>query len=153
MSRIKTRHFGEIEVEEKQKIVFPEGILGFEQYKEYYLILKPDSPFLWLQCATNESLAFVLINPHLFMPDYTLTISHRDWDVIGCGPEDEHIVLAIVTIPSNPEEMTANLQGPVVINPKNRTAVQAISLDDRHSIKHPILPALRKVLNTPEGEG
>lgn len=150
MIKIKTRNFGEIEVEEKQKIIFPEGILGFEQYKEYYLIIKEDSPFLWLQSAEKESLAFVLINPYLFVPDYNLNIPQRDWDVIASGPNEDFLTFAIVTIPSNPEEMTANLQGPIVINPKNHTAVQAISLDEQYTIRHPILPALKKVLESSE---
>lgn len=151
MTKIKTRNFGEIEVEEKQKITFPEGILGFEQYKDYYLVIKQDSPFLWLQAAEKENLAFILINPYLFVPDYGLNISQRDWDVIGSGPNEDVLTFAIVTIPANPEEMTANLQGPVVVNPRSRAGVQAISLDDRYTIKHPILPALKKVLAASEG--
>lgn len=151
MVKIKTKNFGEIEIEEKQKIAFPQGILGFENQKEYYLIIKEDSPFLWLQCSSDENLAFVLINPYLFMPDYNLKIGQKDWDVIDVKPEDDYLVFAIVTIPANPEEMTANLQGPVIINPKKRWGVQAISLDDNYSIKHLILPALKKVLSQNDG--
>jgi flagellar assembly factor FliW len=148
--KIKTRNFGTMEVEEKQRITFNEGILGFEGYKEYYLIIKQDSPFLWLQSSENENLAFVLINPYLFMPDYNLSIGQKDWDLIQIEKDNDYLTFAIVTIPANPEDMTANLQGPVVINPKKRLGVQAISLDDRYFIKHPILPALKKVLATGE---
>jgi len=149
VAQINTKKFGKVDVEEKQRIHFKAGILGFEDNKDYYLIIKEDSPFLWLQSAENENLAFVLINPYIFMPDYNLTISPSDWALLDIVPEtDDHLVFTIVTIPSNPEEMSANLQGPIVINPKKKLGVQAISLDDKYHIKHPILPALKQVLGT-----
>jgi flagellar assembly factor FliW len=145
---INTKNFGKVEVTENQRIHFKNGILGFEENKDYYLIIKEDSPFIWLQSAVNENLAFVLINPYIFMPEYKLKVSASDWDLIELDPEKEdHLVFAIVTIPGKPEEMSANLQGPVIINPKKKLGVQAISLDDQYHIKHPILPALKKILS------
>ena len=148
MAKIKTKNFGVIDIAENQKITFPEGILGFEDEKEYYLIIKDDSPFLWLQSAKTEGLAFVLINPYLFIRDYHLAINQRDWDVIQIDPHTEDfLVLAIVTIPENPEDMTANLQGPIIINPKKKLGMQAISLNDEYGIRHPILQNLKTVLS------
>lgn len=149
MTQIKTKNFGVIEVEDKQLIRFNSGILGFELFKDYYLIIKDDSPFLWLQSAENENLAFVLINPYIFMPDYNLKINTSDWETIELDPaKEDHLTFTIVTIPGNPEDMSANLQGPIVVNPVKRLGVQAISLDDQYHIKHPILPALKKVLSS-----
>lgn len=148
MVKIKTKNFGTMDIEEKQRITFPEGILGFPEQKEYYLIIKEDSPFLWLQSKEKENLAFVLINPYLFQPEYQLNVSSREWDILGINPDgDDFLIFAIVTIPENPEDMTANLQGPILINPKQKLGVQAISLDETHSIKNRILPALKKALD------
>jgi len=148
MAKIQTKNFGTIEIADTQRITFPEGILGFENEKEYYLIIKEDSPFLWLQSSKTESLAFILINPYLFIQDYKLEINHRDWDTIKIDPkEDDFLVFSIVTIPENPEQMTANLQGPIVINPKEKIGIQAISLNDEYSIRYPILDSLKKVLS------
>jgi len=48
----------------------------------------------------------------------------------------EALVFVIVTIPvQNPNEMTANLQGPILINKKNSQARQFISRDDKHPVR------------------
>ncbi|HCA70015.1 MAG TPA: flagellar assembly protein FliW, partial [Lachnospiraceae bacterium] len=36
--RIKTKHFGEIDLDENKIINFENGILGFEDYKKYTLL-------------------------------------------------------------------------------------------------------------------
>ena len=41
--KISTTRFGDIEVEDSKKIIFPDGILGFENLKEYILIRSNDS--------------------------------------------------------------------------------------------------------------
>ena len=38
MQKIMTTRFGEIEIDEKRKIHFPEGILGFPDSKEYVIL-------------------------------------------------------------------------------------------------------------------
>ncbi len=56
----------------------------------------------------------------------------------------ELLVLSIVTIPEDPSGMTANLQGPVIINTAKRIGRQAISLNDRHHVRHRILDEIKK---------
>lgn len=53
-------------------------------------------------------------------------------------------MFAIVTIPTNPSDMTANLQGPIIVNPDKRLGRQAISLSDRYSVRHKILEEMKK---------
>ncbi|HNJ03020.1 MAG TPA: flagellar assembly protein FliW [Leptospiraceae bacterium] len=46
----------------------------------------------------------------------------------------------IVTIPENdPESMTANLQGPVLINKTTKQGRQAISMNEKHVVRLPVL--------------
>ncbi|MFC1670955.1 flagellar assembly protein FliW, partial [Spirochaetota bacterium] len=45
----------------------------------------------------------------------------------------------IVTIPENPKEMTANLQGPIIVNPHKRIGKQAISANEKYGVRHGIL--------------
>jgi len=140
---IQTKSFGEMEVSEKQKISFPEGILGFEFIKEYYLLDMDDSPFYCLQAAEERHIAFILIQPDFFMDDYKLMISEGDLSALGIKDPDEILDFAIVTIPERTEDMTANLQGPVVINRSTLEARQIISLHESYTVRHPILAALQ----------
>jgi flagellar assembly factor FliW len=68
---IETKPFGKMQIDERQILNFPEGILGFEKYNEFALIEEnQESPFKWLQSLNEIDLAFIVIQPDLFAPDY-----------------------------------------------------------------------------------
>jgi flagellar assembly factor FliW len=52
--------------------------------------------------------------------------------------EQELVVFVILTVPSgDPQQMTANLRGPVVVNSRTKEAKQLI-LRDEHPTRYPI---------------
>ena len=142
---INTKPFGSIEITDEQIISFPDGILGFDYIKKFALLDEKDSPFLWLQAYDEPDLAFVLISPLEFLEEYSLVISQVDLDEVGAKSPEDLLVFAIVTIPpENPSSMTANLQGPIIINPNERKGKQAISLSDKYRVRHGILDEMKK---------
>ncbi len=137
---INTKPFGQIEVEEKQIIDFPDGILGFEFERKFVILDSTEhSPFKWMQAYSEPDLAFVIIRPIDFLMEYDLAISPADLESVKTDKVEELLVFAIVTIPSDPSQMTANLQGPVIINPQKKIGRQVISLSDKYKVKHKIL--------------
>ena len=136
---VKTR-FGEMEINENDIIKFPNGIYGFEDTKEYVILkMEKDSPFIWMQSITDDDLAFVLIDPRVFTKDYILDVSEEDLKIIEMDDEKDIADYTIVTIPDTVEDMTANLQGPILINVKKQLGVQGISLRNDYTVKHHIL--------------
>ena len=144
--KVNTKPFGEIEVNELQIIDFPEGILGFDFIKKFIIMdaEEPDSPFKWMQAFDEKDLAFVIIRPLDFMEEYELAIQQNDLDIVKADNINDLITFAIVTIPDNPRNMTANLQGPIIINPLKRIGKQAISLSERYTVRHNILDEMKK---------
>ncbi len=143
--KINTKPFGEIEVDELQVIDFPEGILGFDFIKKFIILdADKDSPFKWMQAFDEKDLAFVIIMPESFMPAYDLVIPPIDYESVKAESAKDLLVFAIVTIPENPSNMTANLQGPIIINPAARLGKQAISLSDKYTVRHNILEEMKK---------
>jgi flagellar assembly factor FliW len=140
--KIKTKPYGEIEVNEKQKIHFPDGLFGFEEVKQYFLLDSKEGPFYWLQSAEHPELAFVLIDPRVFKNNYTLSLTDDDYRAID-AQKGEVIDFAIVTVPEDPEKISANLMGPIVINRKTRKARQAISENDEYTVKHYIVEEMK----------
>ena len=61
MIRIQTKAYGPLEVDERQILHFPEGLLGFEKFKDYALLDAAQKPFFYLQSMDISELAFVLI--------------------------------------------------------------------------------------------
>lgn len=143
---VDTTRFGKIEIDDEAVITFPQGLFGFEQYRRF-IVLRTDekSPFLWLQSLEEPGLAFVVIEPHHFKPDYAPTISDADAEALALNEDTPCMTFVIVTIPhGKPEEMTANLLGPVIINAVSRVARQVIVEDECYTTKHSILQELLK---------
>jgi flagellar assembly factor FliW len=140
--KVETKAYGLIEVDESQRIKIPRGLFGFEKYKDYVLLDAEQQPFYWLQSVDEEHVAFVLVNPFLFRPDYEMNIDNDELLPIGITDPGKAVIFSIVTIPADNGAMTANLQGPIVINRDNRQAVQAVLTDSRWKTKHDIIAEL-----------
>lgn len=139
---VETRNFGSVEVRSDQIITLDPGLLGFTQFHRYVIIEHhQEAPFLWLQCLDKADLAFVAIDPRFLLSDYhpgPLAQILRDMGVESPG---DIKVLVILTIPpGKPQDMTANLMGPVVINLKTRQGRQLIVDDPNFSHKHRVMP-------------
>ena len=145
--KVNTKPYGTIEVDDRQKIYFPYGILGFETFREFVLLDALQQPFYWLQSMEVPEIAFVLINPQIFQPEYRLEVADTDLEELDTNKEASENILtfAIVTIPENHSKMTANLQGPIIINRQNRKGRQSISLNPKWKIRHYILDELSRV--------
>ncbi|MDR2069808.1 MAG: flagellar assembly protein FliW [Treponema sp.] len=140
--KVTTKAYGVIDVDEHQKITISSGLFGFEAFKDYVLLDAERQPFYWLQSLDVERLAFILVNPFLFRPDYELDISDEDLLEIGIFDPQKALIFSIVTIPADGGGMTANLQGPLVINRETRQGKQAILTDPRWGTRHNIMDEL-----------
>jgi flagellar assembly factor FliW len=140
--KVKTKAYGLVDVDERQKISFPQGLLGFEGLKDYVLLDAERQPFYWLQSLDVEQAAFILVNPFIFRPDYEANIDDAELREIGISDQRKALIFAIVTIPPDGSPMTANLQGPLVINRDTRRGLQAVLTDPRWKTKHDILAEL-----------
>lgn len=132
MIKITTKRFGEMEFSEDSVVKVHGGLIDLAGHENFIIIrYQDDSPFYWLQCVDEPELALVMVNPLLFKEDYDppipLSVS-QELDVQSPG---ELSIFVIVTIPAgSPQDMTANLLGPLVVNPRSRRARQLV-LDDR----------------------
>jgi flagellar assembly factor FliW len=140
--KVNTKAYGIIEVDERQKVSFPAGLFGFETLRDYLILDAEKQPFYWLQSTDDAGVAFVLVNPFLFRPDYELDIGDGELTSIGIASPEKALVFAIVTIPPDGGPMTANLQGPLIINRDLRLGKQAILTDPRWKTRHDIVEEL-----------
>jgi len=140
--RINTKAYGELEVDERQFVEFPSGILGFEKFTRWALLDAKQKPFFYLQSLELPELAFALIDPFLFRSDYSLDVADEILAEIGIDSPEDVIVLAIVTAPSDGGPITANLMGPLIIAKTRRIGMQAVLADSRWRVKHDIMAEL-----------
>ncbi|NLC55375.1 MAG: flagellar assembly protein FliW [Armatimonadetes bacterium] len=138
--RVETTRFGPLEIEEATVLYLDRGLLGFGQYHRYVLLQSDEnSPFRWLQCLDEPSLAFVVADPLQWFPDYTVHLSDADAAELELTGPDDAGICVVVTLPSRLEEMTANLLGPIIINVRTRRAAQVVLDDPRYHTRHPLV--------------
>ncbi len=135
---LQTKAYGPMEIDEGQILEFPQGILGFEEYRRFALIDAHKKPFYWLQSTEETRIAFILIKPSIFRDSYDPGIGPEELEDIGASDLDDCLVFAIVTVPEA-GPMTANLQGPIFISKKTRKGKQCISPRDEYRTRHDIL--------------
>ncbi|HOT62655.1 MAG TPA: flagellar assembly protein FliW [Treponemataceae bacterium] len=136
---IKTKAMGTVSIVERQIIEIPAGFYGFEKYKRFALIDATQKPFIWIQSLDDEGLAFLAIDPFLFRPDYEIDVDDAALAEIGVSSPSDVLVFALITVPQDGGPITANLQGPLIVNKANNMAVQAVLSDAKWGTKHDLL--------------
>jgi flagellar assembly factor FliW len=127
-----------VEIDEKRIINFESGLLGFSSFKRYAL-LQPDDEgiFFWLQSLDAPQLAFVVTDPCLWVPEYQATIRREQMEQLHLTSIDEAQVFVIVN--KYERSLTANLQGPLVVNISRRDAAQLVLADRQWTTRHEIV--------------
>lgn len=128
MLTVSSSRFGEIKADPEKIITMTSPFLGFPDSRRFILIPHgEDTPFMWLQSLDDPQLAFVVMPALILVPDYQPVLPVQTRQELKAGAEDELNILLLLTIPhNNPQNMTANLLGPLMINPAQRLAKQLI---------------------------
>ena len=133
--RVTTTRFGELELENGKVISMPDGMVGFNERQ--FFILNPGNggPFSWFQALDNPGLAFVVVDPDQFFPEYQVKLTREEYDKLQLEPGDEMVLLCVATMAPDPRQITINLQGPIVVNPAKMIARQVV-MDGNYASRH-----------------
>ncbi len=136
--QIATSRFGKLEVNPQEAYFIPKGVLGFENLKQYVLVDKSAfSPFVWFQSADDPKIAFPMIDPAYFFPDYRIEVDPRELGELKISDLKKVRIFVFVTVPSGqPGEATADLMGPLLVNDENHLAKQVVLSKSPYSTRH-----------------
>lgn len=130
-----------MEITPEQILEFKGGLIGFPDYDRYVLLpFMEGTEFELLQSVDHGNLGFVVVDPFLFRKDYEFEINDSEQEELKAESPDDLRIRVIVTIPEDPKEMTANLQGPIIVNQKGQVGKQIILHDSDYSTKYRIFP-------------
>ena len=138
---VNTKYFGEMNITDDDKIVFPEPLPGFEHLKEFIIIrfYEDSDSILCLQSITDQDLAFVVMNPFYVVRNYTPVLSPEDRAAIKANENTPLSFYAIAVVHDDWNDSTVNLKCPIVVNTENGLAKQLIMDDSTtYSMRHPI---------------
>ena len=82
--------------------------------------------------------AFAITDPVLFFPHYLAPVTAEELGEIGIESPEDGVLAVILAVPRGPCCITANLLGPLVINAKERLAMQLVLNVPEYTTKHRI---------------
>jgi flagellar assembly factor FliW len=142
---METKNFGQISFEPDSELEFPSGLPGFESRRLFVAVRFVESdPLVYLQSLEDPDLCFITMPILSVDPGYRLTVSAEDLDRLelpqACQPRIGEDVWCLTVLSLRESGPTANLLAPVVVNPANRKAVQALSAEPEYSHQFALLP-------------
>jgi flagellar assembly factor FliW len=150
---IETTRFGTVEVEADRVIHFPKGLLGFEHRRQFTIIENEDhKPFAHLQSVEDPSLTFIIVNPRMFFPNYKVQVERPEIAELSVTDLSRVNTWVIVTVPDEIAAMSANLQGPLLINSDKNIGKQVVLMRSPYTTRHYLLDELTKIKTKPEVE-
>jgi flagellar assembly factor FliW len=137
MKTLQTR-FGEVTYDPDKVVHFPEGLIGFERLRDFIVMPnKNDDVLLCFQNVEEPHVAFLLINPALFFPDYQVDVTRKVREKLGIEVDDPYFILTTITFHQD-QAVTLNLLAPVVYAPKTDRAVQIVLEGSGYLTKTPL---------------
>lgn len=144
---VKTKHFGEIDLDEEKIITFENGIMGFEDCTKFTILYdnsKEDIPAIsWLQSLDRVEVALPVINPLIIKEDYNPCIEDEFLKPLGELNEENTAVFLVMTIPSDLTKMSVNLKAPIIANSDTKQGMQVIAENKDYEVRYKIYDILQ----------
>ena len=124
------------EVAKKNIINFSKGLIGFEQLKNFIIIINNDiAPFMFLQSLDDDNINFVCVESFNIKDNYAFNLNEAVTERLELSDMSEVLLLSIVTISEDIEKSTANLLSPIIVNMRTMQAEQIILDSTMYPVK------------------
>ena len=129
--RISTVQFGEVTVEKKHVFNFPNGLLGFEDLRDFVLISEEETvPFKWLISIDKPEIGFPCLSP------WHIDLTYEPGNDFNMETE---VILVVITLEDEKGVMTANMKAPVILDVKQQSGKQLILPSEKYPTNY-IIP-------------
>jgi flagellar assembly factor FliW len=120
-------------------LVFPDGLVGCPDWRRFVLLTADDEqlPVATLASLDDRNVALMVTDPRIVAPDYELNLSADDRAILGLQDQTAPVVYCTLSLAAD-GLITANLLGPLVINPRLRRGRQLVLTDSGYSTRHPV---------------
>jgi flagellar assembly factor FliW len=129
-----TARFGRVTCDASDLLLFPEGLIGFEQLHAWLLLR--EGRLCWLQAIEEREVALPAASPFDFVVDYRLQLDAANCRSLEIDPREEMALLAVIG--QHGSQWTLNLRAPILIRPALRLGRQVIASGE-YSLQH-VLP-------------
>ena len=124
---LESTRFGGIEVDDRDLLVLPDGLIGLPGTSYTLIATSDESPFRWLHSTEDPELALPVSSPWSFFSDYEVRVPDADVASLGLDDASGAEILCVVKASETLEDFTINLAAPIVIHRDRRIARQVIN--------------------------
>lgn len=132
--------FGEIVIDTRNALMFPKGLLGMPQCRNFALANFPSEKmqqFKLLQCLDDLSMSFIALPggvQNAIVSEDDVRLAARELDI----EESDLIMLFIVCVHRNPDatRLSVNARAPVFIDASRKSGAQYVFLHDQYRVQH-----------------
>ena len=115
---------------------FDSGLLGFPDAHRFLLVeLDEQGSVFELRSVDEPDLGFVAVAPGPYFPEYAPELDEPTVAQLALSDADDALLLALVTLPGDGSEASANLLAPVVVNRHSRQACQTVLSGQDHPLR------------------
>ena len=120
---------------------FPAGLIGCPEWRRFRLVQDLDSaPIASLECLDQPGLSFLVVDPRLWVPGYSLRSAAEPLAAAGLPDSEKLLPLVILNVQADPLQVTANLLGPLAVDPESGQGAQVVVTDQPYSAEQPVTP-------------
>lgn len=119
---------------------FEAGLVGFPDARRFVLV-GGDGGAFELRSLDDATADFVVVAPAPFFPDYAPMIDDATAERLELTTADDALVLLVVTLGGRPQDATANLLAPLVVNRRTRQGAQVVLNSQPYPLRAPLLAA------------
>jgi flagellar assembly factor FliW len=132
------------EPEEVPVLEMVQPMAGFPDQRRFALARLDETGLVCeLHSLDDPALRFVVVPPTTFFADYAPEVDDSVVAELGVESEDDVFALVVVTLGEAPEDATANLLAPVLVNHRTRRAGQFLLDDADLPLRAPLASAGR----------
>ena len=133
--------FGELDVDRRDIIRFPDGLPGFERSRAFVLLTsEANAPLQYLHAVEGPPASFLAIDPKLVLENYRCELNEADLQRLGADRDEALLWLALVMVDAD-GAITVNLRAPLVINPRGMVGHQMMPHQCLYPLRHVLTPA------------
>lgn len=145
MPVLETKNFGKISYEPESELEFPNGLPAFESRRRFVAVaFAASEPLIYLQSLEDPDLCFITMPILAVDPHYKLKMRGEDLAQLALSqarqPRIGEDVLCVAVLSIQETGPTANLRAPIVVNLRNRRAVQAVAPESDYSHQYELIP-------------
>jgi flagellar assembly factor FliW len=131
-------------------IELPAGLVGCPTWKRFVLKMDDEdagSPVGALQCLDDTQVVFLVTDPQILLPGYSAPLTPEERTLLEFRESEQPVLYCTLTV-GDQDWITANLVGPLAINPRTGRGVQLVLANSSYSTVHPVA----RLADSGEGE-